>query len=204
MGWGFGILPVFGADQEASPHGWTRGSDRDGLSHLQPLLPDTGRRGQQWRDHRPVLNGIRWQRRPGAPGRDRPERYGPWRTVSARLVRWRQDGTWDRLLAHVQTKSDADGEVVWEVSVDSTVIRAHQHAAGARKRGSAAPSSDEALGRSRGGLSTKLHVACAGHGRPRSIVLTPGQRHDSTQLEPVLDADPGATPWWPGTTAHAA
>jgi transposase len=42
------------------------------------------------------------------------------------FVRWRRDGTWDRLLAHVQTKSDAVGEVEWEVSVDDTVVRAHQ------------------------------------------------------------------------------
>jgi transposase len=50
------------------------------------------------------------------------------------FVRWRRDGTWDRLLARAQTKSDAVGEVEWEVSVDSTVVRAHQHAAGARRR----------------------------------------------------------------------
>lgn len=102
---------------------------------LAPLLPDTGTRGQQWRDHRQVINGMLWKLRTGAPWRDLPERYGPWRTVYARFVRWRQDGTWDRLLAHVQTKSDAVGEVEWEVSVDSSVVRAHQHAAGAPKRG---------------------------------------------------------------------
>jgi hypothetical protein len=54
------------------------------------------------------------------------------------LVRWRRDGTWDRLLAHVQTKSDAVGEVIWEVSLDSTVARAHQPAAGARQQPSQA------------------------------------------------------------------
>ena len=100
-----------------------------------PLLPENGRRGQQWRDHRQVLNGILWKLRTGAPWRDLPERYGPWRTVYARFVRWQRDGTWDRLLAHVQTKSDAVGEVIWEVSIDSSVVRAHQHAAGARKKG---------------------------------------------------------------------
>lgn len=102
---------------------------------LSPLVPDNGGRGQQWRDHRQVLNGILWKLRTGAPWRDLPERYGPWRTVYARFVRWQEDGTWDRLLAHVQTKSDAVGEVEWEVSVDSTVVRAHQHAAGAPKKG---------------------------------------------------------------------
>jgi transposase len=49
-------------------------------------------------------------------------------------VRWRRDGTWDRLLAHAQTKSDAVGELEWVVCVDASSVRAHQHAAGARKR----------------------------------------------------------------------
>lgn len=102
---------------------------------VEPLLPGNGGRGQQWRDHRQVLNGILWKLRTGAPWRDLPDRYGPWRTVYTRFVRWQCDGTWDRLLAHVQTKSDAVGEVVWEVSIDSSVVRAHQHAAGARKKG---------------------------------------------------------------------
>jgi transposase len=103
-------------------------------AQLAPLLPSNGRRGQPWADHRRVINGILWKLRTGAPWRDLPERYGPWKTCYDRLVRWRRDGTWDRLLAHAQTKSDAVGELVWEVSLDSTTIRAHQHAAGARKR----------------------------------------------------------------------
>ena len=102
---------------------------------LEPLLPPNGRRGQRWADHRRVIEGILWKLRTGAPWRDLPERYGPWQTCSDRFARWRRDGTWDRLLAHVQTESDAVGEVVWEVGVDSTVVRAHQHAAGARKKG---------------------------------------------------------------------
>ncbi len=102
---------------------------------LEPLRPTNGGRGQQGRDHRQVLNGILWKLCTGAPWRDLPDRYGPWRTVYARFVRWQQDGTWDRLLAHVQTKSDAVGDVSWEVSIDSSVVRAHQHAAGARKKG---------------------------------------------------------------------
>ncbi len=101
---------------------------------IVPLLPSNGRRGQQWKDHRTVINGILWKLRTGAPWRDLPGRYGPWPSVYDRFVRWRRDGTWDRLLAHVQTKSDAVGEVIWEVSLDSTSIRAHQHAVGARRR----------------------------------------------------------------------
>ena len=66
--------------------------------------------------------------------RDLPERYGPWQTCYDRFVRWRRDGTWERLLAHVQAESDAMiCDVLIEVSLDSTVVRAHQHAAGARR-----------------------------------------------------------------------
>ena len=85
-------------------------------------------------DHRTVVNGILWKLRTGSPWRDLPERYGPWQTCFDRFNRWRRDGTWDRLLAHAQTKSDAVGEIEWEVSVDDTVIRAHQHAAGASRK----------------------------------------------------------------------
>jgi transposase len=103
-------------------------------ARIEPLLPKNGRRGKQWRDHRTVINAIVWRLRTGAPWRDLPERYGPWRTAYDRFVRWRRDGTWERLLAEAQTKSDAVGELVWEVSVDGSSVRAHQHAAGARKR----------------------------------------------------------------------
>jgi transposase len=100
---------------------------------IAPLLPENGRRGKQWKDHRKVVNGILWKIRTGAPWRDLPESYGPWQTCYGRFTRWSRDGTWDRLLTHTQTKSDAVGQVGWEVSVDSTVARAHQHAAGARR-----------------------------------------------------------------------
>ena len=81
-----------------------------------------------------MVNGILWRLRSGAPWRDLSERYGPWTTCYDRFVRWRRDGTWDRLLAHAQTKSDVVGELEWVVCVDSSSVRAHRHAAGARKR----------------------------------------------------------------------
>jgi transposase len=110
---------------ELTDEAWTR---------IAPLLPENGQRGGRWRGHRQVVNGILWKLRTGAPWRDLPERYGPWQTCYDRFCRWRRDGTWDRLLADAQTKSDAVGEVEWLVSVDSTIARAHQHAAGARRK----------------------------------------------------------------------
>lgn len=76
-----------------------------------------------------------WRLRTGAPWRDLPERYGPWQTVYERFARWERDGTWARLLEHVQVRDDAVGAVEWTVSIDSTINRAHQHAAGAHKKG---------------------------------------------------------------------
>jgi transposase len=101
---------------------------------ISPLLPENGGRGKQWRDHPRVVNGILWRLRTGAPWREIPERYGPWQTCYERFVRWRGHGTWEELLSRAQTHSDAVGEVEWEGSVDSGVVRAHQHAAGARRR----------------------------------------------------------------------
>jgi transposase len=101
---------------------------------IAPLLPEDGRPGGRWRSHRVVVNAILWKLRTGAPWRELPSRYGPWQSCYDRFVRWRRDGTWERLLSEAQTKSDAVGEVEWLVSVDSTVVRAHQHASGARRK----------------------------------------------------------------------
>ena len=103
-------------------------------AQLEPLLPQSGARGGQWKAHRAVIDGILWKLRTGAPWRDVPARYGPYQTCADRRYRWRRDGTWDRLLTQVQAEADAAGAVGWEVSVDSSVARAPQHAAGARHR----------------------------------------------------------------------
>ena len=100
---------------------------------LGPLLPDrTPQRGGRWLDHRPVVNGILWRTRTGSPWRDMPACYGDFRTVHGRHRRWSADGTWERVLAALQADSDADAGEEWAVAIDSTVVRAHQHAAGAR------------------------------------------------------------------------
>ncbi len=102
---------------------------------LEPLLPSSqGKRGGQWRDHRQVINGIRWVLRTGAGWADIPSRYGPHQTGYDRFVRWQRDGTWERILAALQAEQEVEGQIDWEVSLDSSVIRAHQHAAGAPKQ----------------------------------------------------------------------
>jgi len=90
--------------------------------------------GRPSNEHRPISNGILWILRTGAPWDDVPVRYGTRSKVSSRSYRWRKDGIWDRIYATVQAQADAAGALNWELQhVDATVVRAHQHAAGAKK-----------------------------------------------------------------------
>ncbi|MFF7751788.1 IS5 family transposase [Streptomyces sp. NPDC007971] len=166
-------------------------------ARLGPCLPKNVGRGGRWKNHRQVINGILFRLRTGIPWRDLPTRFGKWKTVYDRHRRWSADGTWDRILRAVQTDADAEGRIDWSmVSVDSTVCRAHQHAAVARKQAPrnvgkrAQPAQhrpDEALGRSRGGLTTKIHLAGEGGLRPLAMLITPGQWGDAPQMIPVLE-----------------
>uniref|UniRef100_UPI00138AE1CA IS5 family transposase n=1 Tax=Streptomyces sp. TR1341 TaxID=2601266 RepID=UPI00138AE1CA len=99
---------------------------------LRPFLPVSNRRCGRWRDHRQVIDGILHRVRTGVHWRDLPERFGPWKTVYERHRLWSADGMWERLLQQIQAEADTAGEIDWDVSVDSTIVRAHQHAAGAR------------------------------------------------------------------------
>ncbi|MCW2880253.1 MAG: putative insertion element transposase [Sphaerisporangium sp.] len=67
------------------------------------------------------------------PVADLPARYGPWETVYGLFRRWQRDGTWHHVFAQLQARADAKGLITWDISVDSTVCRAPQHAAGARR-----------------------------------------------------------------------
>jgi transposase len=88
---------------------------------------------------------VIYRLRTGIPWRDLPAEFGAWQTVHRRHLRWSTDGTWDRVLAAVQAAADAGGELDWRVSVDSTIVRVHQHAATAARttagRSSSSPSS---------------------------------------------------------------
>lgn len=101
---------------------------------LEPLLPQRKQKaGRPWEDHRRVVNGVLWRTRTGSPWRDVPAGYGRWKTVYNRHRRWSADGTWARVLRELQRGCDVD-EDQWVVAVDSTVVRAHHDAAGARHR----------------------------------------------------------------------
>jgi transposase len=101
-------------------------------ARLEPLLPSHPRQGRRWADHRTVINGVFHRTRAGCPWRDLPERFGPYTTVYNRHRRWSGDGTWERILDELRTGCDQQEGADWTVAIDSTVVRAHQHAAGAR------------------------------------------------------------------------
>ncbi len=104
---------------------WTR---------LEPLLPAHPRQGHRWNDHRLVINGVFFRTRAGCSWRDLPGCYGNWKTVYNRHRRWSGDGTWEKILAHLRAGGDEAEGKAWTVAVDATIVRAHQHAAGARHR----------------------------------------------------------------------
>lgn len=103
---------------------------------LEPLLPKGKKSGRPPKhSKRQLIDGIRYRVRTGVPWRDLPLRYGSWETVYGLFRRRQRDGTWKRILTNLQAQADAEGLITWDVSVDSTVARCHQHAAGARKKG---------------------------------------------------------------------
>ncbi len=144
-----------------------------------------------------MLEGMLWVLRTGAPWRDLPERFGSWKTVSSRFYRWRWAGVWDQVLTELRRQAERDGNLDWTLHfVDSTTVRAHQHAAGARR----APES-EALGRSRGGLTTKIHLRAERQGKPVVVELTPGESHEQPMIERLMER--GAVKRGGGAVGHA-
>jgi len=171
-------------------------------AHLDPFLPHPrhhGRVGRPWLPHRTVINGILWILHTGAPWRDLPDRYGKWNTVYTRFKRWRQDGTWTHIFSALLDQLDHQGHLdhnLW--CIDGTIVRAARAAGGARRHNRHHPRLDEglateveepqdhALGYSRGGFSTKIHLLCDSQGTVVGIHVTPGQRHESRAFEPTM------------------
>lgn len=117
---------------------------------LKPLLPTGKKPGRPplW-TRRQLIDGIRFRVRTGIPWRDVPEEYGPWGRVYDLFRRWQRNGVWQRIVTQLQARADAKDLITWDINVDSTVVRAHQHAAGARKKGTCRRSRPEALPPSR-------------------------------------------------------
>ena len=147
---------------------------------INSMLPNKPR-GIPRVDDRRVLNGIFWVLRSGAPWRDLPETYGPRTTCYNRFVRWRRDGIWEGIIQAMTAARDAAVQMI-----DTSMVRVHQHAA------CIADSGNQAVGRSRGGLTSKLHVVVDGKGLPLRLGITAGQAHDNRLCSTLLSSNHAA------------
>ncbi len=133
-------------------------------------------------DNRLFVEAVVFRFRAGVPWRDLPERFGDWKIVYQRFNRWAKSGVFERVFRLLA--SDHGNEYMM---IDATIVRAHQHSAGAQKKGA------QAIGRSRGGLTTKIHALVDALGNPVEVMLSPGQDHDLTCAQSLIEAvDPGA------------
>ncbi|WP_375541882.1 IS5 family transposase [Paraburkholderia sp. CNPSo 3281] len=138
-------------------------------ARIESVLPGKeGDPGRTATDNRWFVEAVLWIGRTGCPWRDLPKAFGRWHTVYMRFSRWRRKGVWERVILAV-----ADETEIKHVLIDSTIVRAHQHSSGALKK-----NGPQALGRSRGGLTTKLHLAVDDAGRPLRLIATEGQVSD--------------------------
>ncbi len=158
----------------------------DDWDRIKDLLPGRpGQPGVNAKDNRLFVDAVLWIAKTGAPWRDLPERFGPWNSVWRRFDRWARKGIWHKIFKQLQ-----DPDLEWLI-LDSTIIRAHPHAAGAKKKSDGTGGqSEQALGRSRGGFGTKIHAVVTGLGLPTVLRLTAGQEADVTQAATLLEAVP--------------
>ncbi|KAF5881699.1 IS5 family transposase [Rhizobium sp. PEPV16] len=131
-------------------------------------------------NNRLFLDALLWMARSGGRWRDLPERLGDYRSVKRRYYRWIEMGVLDEMLAMLAREADLE-----RLMIDSTIVRAHQHAARARKV-KGGPDA-QGLGRSRGGLSTKIHAATESLGLPVRLIASPGQRNDIAFAHDLVD-----------------
>ncbi|WP_182936299.1 IS5 family transposase [Aeromonas caviae] len=140
---------------------------------IEPQFPSRSLIGRPTREPRQVLDGILWILHTGAPWRDLPERFGPWNSVYNTFRRWQDAGRIDAILEALQLKLNEEGLIDFDLwCLDGSNVRASKDAAGARKKNT---SMNQALGRSRGGFGSKIHLVTDGHGLPLSFCLSPGQ-----------------------------
>jgi len=151
----------------------------------------SGKAGRPWKPHRQVINGIIFVLRTGIAWEDLPSEFGKPKTVYNRFRRWVKSGLWRRVFEKLIARLLRDGEIDFEIwCVDGTVVRAHKAAAGAKKGKLTTEenATKHALGRSRGGFSTKLHLLTDGQGIPLAVTATPGQRNEGPEFPNLIDA----------------
>jgi transposase len=150
----------------------------DQWDRIKDLLPgQPGSVGVTAADNRLFVDAVLHRYRAGIPWRDLPERFGDWNNTHRRFSRWAKSGVWQRVFERLAGHADNEYAMI-----DSTIVRAHQHSPGARKN----PGEDQAIGRSRGGLSTKIHALVDALGNPVGFHLTGGEAHDLVGADHLL------------------
>lgn len=96
---------------------------------IGPLLPIAKSIGRPPMDRRSVVEAAAWRLRTGAPWRDVPEQFGNWNTIYKNFTRWSEQGMWAQVLEKAQSLAQQSGDVDWVSSIDSTIVRVHQHGA---------------------------------------------------------------------------
>ncbi|MEA2963069.1 MAG: hypothetical protein QOI46_3167 [Alphaproteobacteria bacterium] len=134
---------------------------------LKPMLPNKPRGVPRVNDRR-VLNGIFWVLRSGAPWRDLPETFGPYTTCYNRFVRWRRAGVWSRIMNALAAAHDTAVQMI-----DTSIVRVHQHGACITRN------QRQSMGRSRGGLTSKIHALVDSNGLPVRLAVSPGEARDN-------------------------
>jgi transposase len=134
---------------------------------IKPFLPSKPRGVPRVNDGR-VLNGIFWVLPSGAPWRDLPDNFGPYTTCYNRFVRWRRAGVWGGIMNALAATHDATVQMI-----DTSIIHVHQHAACIIRNKS------QSMGRSRGGLTSKIHALVDTNGPPVRLALKAGEAHDN-------------------------
>lgn len=134
-------------------------------------------RGRERNDDRVVLSGILWVIRHGVPWRQLPEIYGKWTTVYSRFKRWSEAGIFQKIFYILSRKLYKR----YIGMIDSTYVKAHRTASSM-----AADKKPRLIGRSRGGLTTKIHMLADVDGKPRDVIITGGEVHDSKVAEEII------------------
>jgi transposase len=135
---------------------------------IKSMLPNKPRGVPRVNDRR-VLNGIFWILRSGAPWRDLPNNFGPYTTCYNRFVRWRRAGVWAKIMSALA----AEAQDVAVQMIDTSIVRVHQHGSCITRN------RRQSMGRSRGGLTSKIHALVDANGLPVRLAVTPGEAHDN-------------------------
>lgn len=145
---------------------------------LKQILKYTGRVYNKY-EHRNTLEGILYRIRTGVQWRDLPEKFGRWNSVFRRFNLWSKRGVLQKLFQSISSENDPE----W-LLIDGSIVKAHQDSCGA------ASGADEAIGKSRGGNSTKIHLAVDSGGLPVHFEISGGQVHDIVHAQSLIAEAP--------------